>query len=51
VIQNPVKHGLVTSAVDYPWCSAAWFGRNASTAFQATVASFKTDRLQIEDDF
>ncbi len=51
VIQNPVKHRLVTSAVDYPWCSAAWFERNASTAFQATVESFKTHRLQIDDDF
>jgi putative transposase len=51
VIQNPVKHGLVHLASDYPWCSAAWFSRNASPAFQKTVNSFRTDRLDIEDDF
>jgi putative transposase len=51
VIQNPVKHGLVRLAADYPWCSAAWFSKNATPAFQKTVASFKIDRLNIKDDF
>jgi putative transposase len=51
VIQNPVKHGLVALAADYPWCSAGWFSENATSAFQKTVASFKLDRLKIEDDF
>jgi putative transposase len=51
VIQNPVKHGLVGLAADYPWCSAAWFSKHASPAFQKTVASFKIDQLNIEDDF
>jgi putative transposase len=51
VIQNPVKHGLVAVAADYPWCSAAWFSRNASPAFQKTVSSFRIDQLKIEDDF
>ncbi|MEI8038649.1 MAG: hypothetical protein WCJ14_09680 [Verrucomicrobiota bacterium] len=51
VIQNPVKHGLVAVAADYPWCSAAWFSQNASPAFQKTVSAFKIDRLSIEDDF
>jgi putative transposase len=25
VHQNPVKHGLVPVANQYPWCSARWF--------------------------
>ena len=29
VHQNPVKHGLVPVANQYPWCSAAWFERTA----------------------
>ena len=29
--QNPVKHGLVPVANQYPWCSAAWFERTASS--------------------
>lgn len=49
--QNPVKHGIVRSAEDYAWCSAAWFAENASPAFVKTVAGFKTDRLGIVDDF
>jgi len=30
VHQNPVKHGLVPLASQYPWCSAAWFERVAT---------------------
>ncbi|MEZ0386921.1 MAG: transposase [Verrucomicrobium sp.] len=51
VHNNPVKHGLVLQAREYPWCSAAWFERTASKAWLKTVASFKTDRLKIDDDF
>jgi putative transposase len=32
VHRNPVKHGLVPVANQYPWCSAAWFERTASAA-------------------
>ena len=49
--QNPVKHGLVARAADYEWCSAAWFERTAPGAWRETVYSFKTDKLQVEDDF
>ncbi len=49
--ENPVHHGLVTRAVDYPWCSAGWFERTASTAFVKTLSRFKTDRLNVVDDF
>jgi putative transposase len=51
VHQNPVKHGLVKVAEEYPWCSASWFERNASTSFYKTVCSFKTDRISIRDDY
>ncbi len=51
VHQNPVKHGLVRAAEEYPFCSAAWFQRTASRAFQRTVGSFGWKRLQVEDDF
>jgi len=48
---NAVKHGIVTRAVTYPWCSASWFERNASSAFIKTIYGFKTDKLKIDDEF
>ena len=51
VHQNPVKHGLVLMADQYPWCSAGWFERVASPAMVKTIYGFKTDSLNIHDDF
>jgi putative transposase len=51
VHQNPVKHGLVKVANQYPWCSTAWFERTASPAAVKTIYSFKTDKLKIDDDY
>ena len=51
VHQNPVHHGVAACAENYPWCSAAWFVRNARPAFRATVEGFKTDRLCVADEF
>ena len=51
VHQNPVKHGLVLVANQYPWCSAAWFERTASAAQVKTIYSFRTDQVHISDDF
>ena len=51
VHQNAVKHGLVTIASNYEWCSAAWFERTASLATVKTIYSFKTDKLKIHDDY
>ena len=51
VHQNPVHHGLVPVAADYPWCSARWFETNARPAFVRTVYSFKTDQLNVPDQF
>jgi putative transposase len=51
VHQNAVKHGLVPVANQYPWCSAAWFERTASPAAIKTIYGFKTDQLNIDDDY
>ena len=51
VHQNPVKHGLVNVANQYQWCSAAWFERTASAAAVKTIYSFRTDRLNVADDY
>ena len=51
VHENPVKHGLVRVANQYPWCSARWFERTATPAQIKTIRSFKTDQLNIPDDF
>jgi putative transposase len=51
VHNNAVKHGLAADAEGYPWCSAAWFANSAEPAFYRTVSGFKTDRLNLQDDF
>jgi putative transposase len=51
VHQNPARHRVVDCAENYAWCSAAWFARNASPAFAKTVLSFKTDKVEVPDDF
>jgi len=51
VHQNAVHHGLTIVATDYAWCSAAWFETNARPAFAKSVYSFKTDHVNVPDDF
>jgi len=51
VHQNPVKHGLVPVANQYPWCLARWFERSASPAVIKSIYGFKIDRVQAGDDF
>ena len=51
VHQNPVKHGLVVVANQYPWCSARWFERTARPAQIKTIYSLKTDRLKVYDEY
>jgi putative transposase len=51
VHQNPVKHGLVPVANQYPWCSAAWFERTASPATVQSLYRFKVDRVRVADEF
>ena len=45
VHNNPVHHGLVKDATEYPFCSAAWFEQTADASFRETVSRFKTDRI------
>jgi putative transposase len=51
VHQNPVKHGLAQVANQYQWCSATWFERVASPALIKTIYGFKTNHLNVLDDF
>jgi putative transposase len=51
VHQNPVKHGLVPVANQYPWCSAAWFERTTSVAMIKSIYRFKIDQVKVRDDF
>jgi putative transposase len=51
VHQNAVKHGLVFVANQYPWCSAAWFERTASSAQVKSIYRFKADALRVPDEY
>ncbi|MGH9837343.1 MAG: transposase [Blastocatellia bacterium] len=51
VHQNPVKHGLVTFANQYRWCSAFWFEKTATPAMVKTIYSFKIDKVKVYDEF
>jgi putative transposase len=51
VHQNPVKHGLVPVANQYPWCSAGWFERTSSPAMVKSIYRFKCDHISVDDDF
>jgi putative transposase len=51
VNNNPVRHGIVPVATQYPFCSANWFEQHAEPGFRRKVASFRYDRLKIIDDF
>jgi putative transposase len=49
--QNAVKHGLVSVANQYPWCSARWFEGSSSTAMVNAIYRFKIDRVEVANDF
>lgn len=51
VHQNPVKHGLVKTAPEYPWCSASWFERHSTSAQIKAIYRFRAERVQTPDDF
>jgi putative transposase len=51
VHQNPVKHGLVPVANQYPWGSARWFERVAARSQVESIYRFRFDRLSVPDDF
>ena len=49
--QNPVRHQLVRVANQYPWCSARWFERTASSAQIKSLYQLPLDRIQVNDDY
>jgi putative transposase len=51
VHNNPVKHGLVPVAAQYPYCSASWFKTKVPSDFRKKVESFHYDRVNVIDDF
>jgi putative transposase len=51
VHRNAVHHRLVREPSLYPWCSAGWFQRRATTYFYKTIMRFGIERLKIPDDF
>jgi putative transposase len=51
VHRNAVHHGLVTEASLYPWCSAGWFQREATTSFYKTIMNFGIESLKVPDEF
>jgi putative transposase len=48
---NPVKHGLVQSAEDYPFCSYRWFLEQGEDNFKLQVFSQPFEQANIMDDF
>jgi putative transposase len=51
VHENAVHHRVVEHAPNYRWCSAGWFGRNATSAFYKAVCNTRIDRVNVIDDF
>ena len=51
VHRNPVKHGLVPVANQYPWCSARWFENVVSATLVKSIYRFKTDGIKVVDEF
>ena len=51
VHNNPVKHGLVSDAKLYSYCSASWFQKEAESSFREKVESFKYDQIIVPDDY
>ena len=51
VHDNPVHHGVVSNASNYRWCSRPWIEQTANAAFVKELDSFKTDKLEVHDDY
>lgn len=51
VHRNPVHHGLVADPTDYPYCSASWLMNRAGRATYDTLATFKIDKVDVDDDY
>jgi len=51
VMNNPVHHVIVKNAEDYESCSAGFFKFNADKRIRKRLESYKTENLDISDDF
>lgn len=51
VHNNPVHHKLVAAPEHYEFCSARWFLTNAERGFIKKVLTFKSDAVNVVDDF
>jgi putative transposase len=51
VHQNPVKHGLVSKASHYPWCSASEFEMKADHSFVKSVYNFDYTKVKVFDEY
>jgi putative transposase len=51
VHDNPVHHGVALNAANYRWCSRSWLERTATRVFVKQLDGFKTDRLNLPDDY
>lgn len=51
VHMNPVKHGLVEDASEYPFCSYRWFIEQGAAELKTLVFEQPIDRVKVEDDF
>ncbi|MEJ5347021.1 MAG: transposase [Chloroflexus sp.] len=49
VHNNPVKHGLVASAEQYPFCSATWFNERAPGALRRKLATIPYDNIDVPE--
>jgi putative transposase len=51
VMYNPVKHGVVTDELAYPWGCAAWLDRNLDPSRQRRIRSYGCERVRVVDGF
>jgi putative transposase len=51
VNNNPVHHGLVPVASQYPFCSASFYEIHLPDAFLRKLSSYKYDQVREVDDF
>ena len=51
VHDNPAHHGVVANAANYRWCSRPWLEQTADRAFIRELDGFKTDLLQVPDEY
>jgi putative transposase len=48
---NPLRHGVVAKAEDYPFCSYHWFMTRANAEFCKRVFSQPIEGVDVRDDF